>query len=77
MKENLILKGNNDIVETLTFGRLEEFEESFIDYLDVDEKTLKVYKNGINCFKNYLKENDIQYPNRDSIISFRNMLRET
>lgn len=77
MKEELILKGKNGVVETLTFEKLEQFEESFIDYLDVDQKTLKVYKNGINCFKNYLKENGIKTPNRDNVIGFRNMLRET
>lgn len=76
MKEELLKVKNNNI-QVLTFERLEQFEESFIDYLDVDDKTLKVYKNGINCFKNYLKENNIQYPTRDSIIGFRNMLRET
>jgi len=76
MKEELLKVKNNNI-QVLTFEKLEQFEESFIDYLDVDDKTLKVYKNGINCFKNYLKENNIQYPTRDSIIGFRNMLRET
>lgn len=76
MKEELLKVESNEL-QVLTFEKLEQFEESFIDYLDVDDKTLKVYKNGINCFKNYLKENNIQYPNRDSIIGFRNMLRET
>jgi len=79
MLKDLVLRkeNNNNIVETLTFERLEQFEESFIDYLDVDEKTLKVYKNGINCFNNYLQENGIKNPNRDNVIGFRNMLRET
>ena len=79
MEKDLILLGEsrNNSLGVLTFDKLEQFEESFIDYLDVDDKTLKVYKNGINCFKNYLKENNIQYPNRDSVIGFRNMLRET
>lgn len=76
MKEELLKVESNEL-QVLTFEKLEQFEESFIDYLDVDDKTLKVYQNGINCFKNYLKENNIQYPTRDSIIGFRNMLRET
>lgn len=79
MKNDIILlegKVKNDL-DILTFERLEQYEESFIDYLDVDDKTLKVYKNGINCFKKYLKENGIKTPNRDNVIGFRNMLRET
>lgn len=79
MLKDLVLRKeqNNNIIEILTFEKLEKFEENFINYLDVDEKTLKVYKNGINCFNNYLQENGIKNPNRDSVISFRNMLRET
>ena len=79
MLKDLVLRkeNNNSVVETLTFERLEQFEESFIDYLDVDEKTLKVYRNGINCFNNYLQENGVKNPNRDNVIGFRNMLRET
>lgn len=52
-------------------------KESFIDYLDVDDLTLKTYKTGIDSFISYLKENDILNPTRDDIIAYRNMLRET
>ena len=72
MKE-IILNGNNE----LTTERLEQYEESFIKYLDVDDLTLKAYRVGINCFMNYLKENNINKPTRDNIIAFRDMLRET
>lgn len=77
LKDLVLRKENNNILETLTFEKLEQFEENFIDYLDVDEKTLKVYRNGINCFNNYLQENGVKNPNRDHVIGFRNMLRET
>lgn len=53
-----------------------ECKESFIDYLDVSDKTLRAYKVGVETFFNYLKENGIKQPNRDDIISFRNYLRE-
>lgn len=76
MKEELILKKESNELQVLTFEKLEQYGESFIDYLDVDEKTLKVYRNGINCFKNYLRENNIQFPTRDDVIDFRNMLRD-
>lgn len=61
--------------ELLTINKLEEYQESFINYLDVDEKTLKAYKVGIKAFMNYLKNNGITQPKREDIIEFRNMLR--
>lgn len=59
-----------------TISKLEECTESFIKYLDVDDKTLKAYKVGIKALFNYIKENDIKEPNRDDIIAFRDMLRD-
>lgn len=70
MKE-IALKENE-----LTINMLNEQFESFVDYLDVDDLTLKAYKVGIKQFIAYLNENDIKNPNRDSIISFRNYLRD-
>ena len=61
---------------TLTIEKLDDFKESFIDYLDVDKKTTKAYQVGINCFVNYLKENGIENPVRDNIIAFRDYLRD-
>lgn len=72
MKE-IILNGNNE----LTLERLQQYEESFIDYLDVDDLTLKAYRVGINNFINYLKDDDIKHPTRNDIIAFRDMLRKT
>ena len=68
----LILKKNELSIETL-----KKYEESFIDYLDVDDLTLKTYRLGIESFCNYLKEHDIKQPDRDDVISFRNYLRDT
>lgn len=70
MKE-IILKGNE-----LTLGVLNEHFETFIDYLDVDDLTLKAYKVGIGQFIEFLKRNNITQPNRNSIIAFRDYLRE-
>lgn len=72
MKE-IILNGNNE----LTLERLQQYEESFIDYLDVDDLTLKAYRVGIRSLMEYLKDNNIKYPTRNDIIGFRDMLRET
>ena len=71
MKE-LGLQKNNE----LTLERLNQYQDSFIDYLDVDELTLKAYRVGINAFINYLKDNNIKYPTRNDIIGFRDELRE-
>lgn len=67
---NIIAKRNE-----LTLEKLNQYQESFIDYLDVDDKTLKAYRVGINCLMNYLKDNNIKYPTRDDLIAFRNELR--
>lgn len=69
-----IEKKKNNLVQ---FVEIEQYKESFIDYLDVDDLTLKAYKCGINSFMNYLKENDISNPTRDDVIAYRNMLRKT
>lgn len=70
MKE-IVLKENE-----LTLERLNEHFESFVDYLDVDDLTLKAYKCGIRQFMTYLEENGIRQPTRTSIIDFRDYLRE-
>lgn len=67
---NMVLKENE-----LTIESLNQYQESFINYLDVDDKTLKSYKCGIDCLMNYLKDNNIKYPTRDDLISFRDYLR--
>lgn len=66
----LVLRGSE-----LSLEKLKEYQESFIDYLDVDELTLKTYKVGIMSFINYLIENNINFPKRDDVINYRNMLR--
>lgn len=67
-----VVKTNNDIVNF----NLKECSESFIQYLDVDEKTLKAYKVGISNLFVFLNDNNIKNPTRDDIIAFRDYLRE-
>ena len=69
----MVLKRNENV---LTLSTLQGYEESFIDYLDVNDKTLMAYKCGIDCLMNYLKENDVKQPTRNDLIAFRNYLRE-
>ena len=56
---------------------LVKLRDSFINYLDVDNDTLKSYENGINNFLEYLDENNISNPTRNDVIDYRNHLRET
>ena len=71
MKE-IVINGNQIInIEFEMYG------ENFIKYLDVDEKTLKSYKAGINNFIEYLKENNIKLPIRENVIDYRDYLRQT
>lgn len=68
----------NEIISNgMTLQRLEKYKESFIDYLDVDDLTLKAYKVGINSLFQFLRNNNIKMPTRDNIIAFRDMLRQT
>ena len=69
---------NNVMVNesALSLSTLQGYAESFVDYLDVDDLTLKAYKCGINAFMNYLNDNKIKQPARNDIIAFRDMLRE-
>lgn len=59
------------------YVEMEQCKESFIDYLDVDDLTLKTYRTGIDSFIKYLKDNNINNPRRDDVIAYRNMLRAT
>lgn len=70
------LKNNMCVNEILSIDTIQKEGESFIDYLDVDDLTLKTYRVGILAFLKYLKDNNIKEPNRNDIISFRNMLRD-
>ena len=66
----------NEIISSeLTLHKLQEYEESFIDYLDVDDLTLRAYRVGINALMQYLNENNVKQPTRNDIIAFRDMLR--
>lgn len=50
---------------------------SYINYLDVSEKTLNTYTKALRQFNNYLLENGIKKPNREDVINFREQLKDT
>lgn len=49
-------------------------EREFIDFVDVTEKTINTYINGIDSFKGYIDSKDISSPTRKDIIEWRNKL---
>lgn len=67
MESGLILTGN-------TFKKV---EETFFDYLDINELTYKAYKFGIDSFINYLKENGIEHPTRIDFKNYRDHIKTT
>lgn len=70
---NMVITNQNN---SITIPELESYTESFIKYLDVDDKTLKAYRVGIRALMQFLNDNGIKNPVRDDIIAFRDYLRE-
>ena len=58
-------------LNTINFS---EATEDFITYLDVNEETLRCYKEGIKKFLLYLKNIEVKYPTRNEVRSFREYL---
>lgn len=54
-----------------------EMKEDFINYIDVDNKTIRVYEDGIKSFIEYMQNNGIKNPTREDVINYRNAMRET
>lgn len=48
--------------------------ETFIDYIDVSNKTIESYKNGLKSLFDYLELNNITNPNRNDIKAYRDYL---
>lgn len=69
MKE-IILKDNQGIQIT------NEIVKSYIDYIDVKDKSIETYANSLKQFIVYLNENNIKIPTRDDIIEYRKYLIE-
>ncbi len=63
------------MIEEVKKFELDTFSNNFFKYLDVDLKTLNAYKVGILSFSKYLKENNIENPTREDLISYRDNLR--
>ena len=54
-----------------------ELQNDFIDYVDVSDLTIHLYKEGIKCFMEYIERNEIKNPTRDDLKAFRKELKES
>lgn len=65
---------NNIMISNINFNNT---MEDFITYLDVNEETLRCYKEGIKKFLEYLGSIGVKQPTRNDIRSFRETLSTT
>lgn len=68
---------NNIQTPALTQGITTDLYVKFIQYLDVKPKTVETYTKGLRQLQKYFMENNIQHPQRQDIINFRDELNET
>lgn len=72
MKEIEILKPNN--IESSRII-IEKELEKFFDLSDYRGETPRTYTTGINCFINWLKENNIEFVGKDTILEYKKYLK--
>ncbi len=53
-----------------------EVEQDFINYIDVDKKTIHVYEEGIKSFISYMQKYNIKNPTREDIKAYRDEMME-
>ena len=67
---------NNDLVLREQRLAIPELIEKYLQFIDVSSNTEKTYNVGLKQYYNYLINNNIQNPTRDTIIEFRTYLLE-
>lgn len=64
----------NDLVK---YDEIDEsLFNSFLDYIDVSQNSLKTYKNALRRFSMYLEENEIKKPIRQDILNYKEELKQ-
>jgi site-specific recombinase XerD len=71
---NLIIQKESTIIETVDFDSV---VPEFFKYIDVKPGTEKGYWGGIKNFLQFLVENNIKYPTRETVILFKNYLKSS
>lgn len=61
-------------LERKNYNELTKNIQNFVDYVDIEEKSMKAYKAGIKLFFEYLEKNGVKTPTRNDVLNFRNML---
>ena len=56
--------------------KFKELKDDFINYIDVDSKTIRVYEDGIKSFIDYMQRYDIQNPTREDVKNYRNEMMQ-
>lgn len=72
MTQELILQDNRAVVA----GGLNNWLDRFFMFIDVKAKSADTYKKATKQFMRYLAENSITEPTRETVISWREYLRE-
>lgn len=54
---------------------VEKLSKKFLDYIDVSNMTIELYRKALKQFSSYLNDNDIKNPTRENIIEWREELR--
>ena len=68
---------NNNLCNVATLQTFNtSLYDDFFNFIDVKEKSLATYKRALRQFFKYLSKHKIAQPNRQTIISFREELRE-
>jgi len=57
--------------------QIKDYVKSFLDYIDVKDKTIETYKIALKQFCSYLKDHNIKTPTREDIIEYRENLKES
>lgn len=53
-----------------------DLKQRYLDYIDVSDATVKTYEIGLAQFIKYLQDNNINFPTREDIISFRKYIEQ-
>ena len=61
-------------LSTLSLGLTENLYSDFIAFLDAKPKTIATYTRAIRQFFNFVKEKEILYPTRETVLEFRESL---
>lgn len=56
---------------------IKSYQDDFLKFVDVSQRTIESYSSGIKQFIKYLDEKDITHPTREDIINFRDSKKET